>query len=394
MEFQRSITIQKNKSFLLFGPRQTGKSTLVKELLNTPTDIYLDLLQEEQFLRFSIPGTFRKEIELHNKKYPAFTCVVDEVQNIPSILSEIHSLIESTKIRFIATGSSARKLKRTGANLTAGRAQSKQLFPLTYREIGSDFDLEKALTFGLLPTVWGADNLSKEDQARFLISYGNTYLKQEVLEEGLVRNIAPFSKFIELVAHEDSQLVNYTRIGSEVGLTSKTIREHYSILEDTFLGFFLPPFGKSKREQIVQHPKFFLFDPGVTNALAKVRFESLNPVVFGIRFEQFIVTQLKALLSYNDRQEDLYFWRTKDGAEIDIVCGNLRSPLFAIEVKSNPDDSGKALKHIDRFLSHYPRTPVFIVSPMKRGRLLRTPNGVEIEQLPWMEFFEEKLFTL
>jgi predicted AAA+ superfamily ATPase len=230
--YKRTLSPNKEKSWFLFGPRQTGKSTFVKKLLRKK-DLYIDLLPQKNFLNYAKnPGRLREEVLAHHQRFGRFVCVIDEIQKIPSLLDEVHELIESCNIRFILTGSSARKLRRGGANLLAGRAYTYRFFTLTFQELGQDFQLDRALRVGCLPVLWGASN---DDEQEFLRSYTETYLKEEIAAEGLVRNIGPFSYFLDIVAANDGETVNFSNVARECGVTVKTVQQYYQILEDTFL---------------------------------------------------------------------------------------------------------------------------------------------------------------
>jgi predicted AAA+ superfamily ATPase len=314
--YTRQIFPSKTKSWLLFGPRQTGKSTYVKGLLSA-SDLYIDLLPQRNFLNYvKNPGRIREEILAHLKLHDDFICVIDEIQKIPSLLDEVHELIESTDITFILTGSSARKLRRGGANLLAGRAYNYHFFPLTFQELGPNFDLEKALIIGSLPTLWSD---IREDPREFLKAYTETYLKEEIAAEGLVRNIGPFSNFLDIAAANDGEIVNFSNMARECAVSVKTAQQYYQILEDTFLAFRLPAWKKSVRKRLVSHPRYYFFDPGVTNVLAHTLTEQLNTRVRGRRFEQFVMGQILAAIEYKRLDLQLYYWRTNHGSEVDLL---------------------------------------------------------------------------
>lgn len=382
---KRVLLPSKTRSCFLFGPRQTGKSTLVKEQLKE-SDLYINLLPERTFLSYAKePGRFREEILAHQKKYPNALCVVDEIQKLPALLDEVHDLIENTQLRFILTGSSARKLKRGAANLLAGRASTYRLFPFTLEELGADFDLERALLIGLLPYLW-SQKISKQDEREFLMAYADTYLREEIQSEGIVRQIAPFAHFLDVAANNDGQIVNYSNIARECGVSVKTAQEYYQILEDTFLAYRLNPWTKSLRKRLVSHPRYYFFDMGITNALSH-QFEKLNSEVRGRRFEQMIVLHMLAFNSYHNAGLDFFFWRSHTGIEIDLIVTRGLEVIAAIEIKSTSKVSPESLYALREFKIEYPQANAYIVCPTERARLL--DGGIQM--LPWQELFQRFL---
>jgi predicted AAA+ superfamily ATPase len=384
----RTLQLSKNRSCFLFGPRQTGKSTYVRNNL-VSEDLYINLLPQRNFLNYQRdPNQFRQEVLAHHAQKGTFTCVVDEIQKIPALLDEVHDLIESYGIRFILTGSSARKLKRGAANLLAGRANTYHLYPCTYQELGENFDLEKTLALGTLPYLWSS-TLNTDDQTEFLRSYVDVYLREEIQAEGVVRNIAPFVRFIDVAANNDGELVNYTNIARECGVSVKTIQEYYQILEDTFLAYRIDPWMKSIRKRLVSHPRYYLFDTGVTNALCQ-NFGGLNTQVRGRRFEQFIILQLIALNHYYRLGLEFFFWRTNTGVEIDLILTHAKKPIAAIEIKSNPLIENSDAYALREFKIEYPELKTYVLCPIDRPRLL----GDDVQILPWQSFLTETLFEL
>lgn len=382
--FIRDINITETKSFFLFGPRQTGKSTYVKSLLKQ-NDLYIDLLPQKNFLNYAKkPGRIREEILAHLKQHNKPLCVIDEIQKIPELLDEVHELIESKGLRFILTGSSARKLRRGNANLLAGRAYTYHLFPLTFMELGDHFNLEKALKIGMLPVLWES---AKEDSNEFLKSYTNTYLKEEIAAEGLVRNIGPFAQFLDIVAANDGETVNYNNIARECSVSVKTVQQYYQILEDTFLSYKLPAWVRSERKRLVSHPRYFFFDTGITNALAHTLSEQLNPRISGRRFEQFVICQIIAFIHYKRLDHQLYYWRTNHGAEVDLLICRGNNILYAIEIKSSQNIAKESLTGLNSFINDNPDVPVYILGEKQNRRQL--DNGATI--LNWNEFILEKL---
>lgn len=382
--FSRQIKSSKTKSWFLFGPRQTGKSTYVKSLMG-PTDLYIDLLPQRAYLNYSkTPGRLREEILAHLQKYNKFTCIIDGVQKIPALLDEVHALIESTDIRFILTGSSARKIRRGGANLLAGRAYTYNLFPLTAKELGKEFNLDKALVQGCLPVLWQ----SADDEPReFLRSYAETYLREEVAAEGLVRDIGPFSNFLDIAAANDGEIVNYSNVARECAVSVKTVQQYYQILEETFLAFRLPAWRKSARKRLVAHPRYYFFDTGVVNVLAHTLNGQLNANIRGRRFEQFVITQIIAAINYMRLDLQLYYWRTNHGSEVDLLVCRGEYILAAVEIKSSQFISTETLSGLKNFCSEHPETPAFVLGDDQTPRLISD----KILLMNWDEFISEKL---
>ncbi|MBN2059416.1 MAG: ATP-binding protein [Deltaproteobacteria bacterium] len=382
--FIRTINIPESKSCFLFGPRQTGKSTYVKKLLGEK-DLYIDLLPQRNFLNYAKnPGRVREEILAHLEKHNDPLCVIDEIQKIPELLDEVHELIESKGIRFILTGSSARKLKRGSANLLAGRAYTYHLFPLIFPELGDNFNLEKAMRIGTLPVLWES---AKEDPNEFLRSYADTYLKEEIAAEGLVRNIGPFAQFLDIAAANDGETVNYNNIARECSVSVKTVQQYYQILEDTFLSYKLPAWVRSERKRLVSHPRYYFFDTGVTNSLAHTLSDSLNPHVFGRRFEQFVVCQIMAFIHYKRLDYQLYYWRTNHGAEVDLLICQGNRIKYALEIKSSQNIAKESLTSLNSFISDNPDVSVYVLGEKQNQR--RLENGATI--LNWNEFILEEL---
>jgi predicted AAA+ superfamily ATPase len=382
--FRREINPVKSKSYFLFGPRQTGKSTFVKSLISRK-DLYIDLLPQRNFLNYAKnPGRMREEILAHLKRYDSPLCIIDEIQKIPALLDEIHELIESKGIRFILTGSSARKLRRGGANLLAGRAYTYHLFPLTFTELGHQFDLDKALKTGTLPVLWGS---REEDSQEFLRSYTETYLKEEIAAEGLVRNVGPFAQFLDIAAANDGETVNFNNIARECSVSVKTAKEYYQILEDTFLAFKLPAWTRSERRRLVSHPRYYFFDTGITNELAHTLTDQLNPKILGRRFEQFVICQLMASVYYNRLDCQLYYWRTNHGAEVDVLLTTGNRIICALEIKSSQNIVKEKLAGLKSFIDDNPSVPAFVLGVRQNRRQLQ--NNITV--INWDDFISGEL---
>jgi len=382
---KRTLKLPERKSCFLFGPRQTGKSTLVQSLLSKK-DLYINLLPQRTFLAYAREGgRFRDEIKAHTERHGAFTCVVDEIQRLPDLLNEVHDLIESTKVRFLLTGSSARKLRRGASNLLAGRAYTRHLHPLTPTEIGRAFDLERALRFGCLPALWNPPG--EENEREFLGTYADVYLREEIQEEGIVRKIGPFARFLDVAAANDGQIVNYSTVARDCGVSVKTAQQYYQILDDTFLVLRVDGWHKSVRKQLITHPKYYLFDTGVTNALTHQLGPALNPEARGRRFEQLVVSQVRAAIDYLGLDLKLHFWRTNAGAEVDLLFVRGNRILCAAEIKSSDSIASRDFRGLRSFSEAHPRVPLYLLVP--RGLPRRAEGGMAVRA--WTDFIEEEL---
>jgi len=357
--FRRVLHLPPRRSALILGPRQTGKSTFVAQIL--PEGAWtVDLLRHDQFLRYSKdPALFRREVEERARR-GVRVVFVDEVQKVPALLDEIHGLIEKQKLRFILTGSSARKLRRGGANLLAGRAATLRMHPLVVEEHGEAFDLERALRLGALPPVIAAP----DDDARTLLrDYAETYLREEVQAESLVRNLGGFARFLDIAAAQSGELLNTAAVGRDAALAARTVSEYFQILEDTLLAFKLEAWRKGARARLVAHPRVFLFDTGVTNALNRRLTGALDPSMRGRLFEQWLFLECRRMLDYAQSEARLFFWRTNHGAEVDLLVekhGKLRA---AVEIKSTRRVAGADLVGLRSFAEDNPGVPRFVVTP-------------------------------
>lgn len=332
-----------SNSFFLFGARGTGKSTFIKERFSS-SSIYLDLLDPALEDRLS-----RNPTDLHliigNESYE--WVIIDEVQKVPRILDIVHSLIESRKQKFILTGSSARKLKRGGANLLAGRAFVYDLFPFVTHEIGDRYSLPSLLQFGSLPKVVTTDSL--EERKAYLRSYALTYIKEEVSAEQILRKLDPFRNFLRIAADQSGKLVNHSAIGKQLGIDHKTVINYFSILEDTLLGFYLPSFHLSVRKSQIVAPKFFFFDLGVRNSLSEMIDLTPSPQssYFGDLFEHFVILEAYRLNSYLQRDYRFSHLRTKAGFEVDLILSKGRANIL-VEIKSTSRIDPSEVAHLAR----------------------------------------------
>ncbi len=363
---------------LLLGPRQTGKSTYIRSIL-PPGAWTVDLLQHDEFLRYSKhPDAFRTAV-LEQVRRGVSTIFVDEVQKVPELLDEVHGLIESTGVRFLLTGSSARKLRRGGANLLAGRAIPLRMHPLTVAEHGDDFDLERALRFGALPAVVAASDDGARDILR---GYAETYLREEIQAESLVRNLGGFARFLDVAAAQSGDLLNAASVARDASLASRTVQEYFQILEDTLLGFRLEPWRQGVRARLVGHPRFYLFDTGVTNALnRRLTQEEFDPATRGRLFEQWLVLECIRHVDLARSEARLYFWRTNTGAEVDLLVEKHGRIQAAIEIRSSRTIDGSDLRGLRSFRGENPDVPSFLVTPMATPHRL---DGVLVTN--WRDF--------
>ena len=350
-------------SMFLWGPRQTGKSTLLKQLF--PDAPYYDLLKSEVYALYKMkPSRLRDECMMMEEDE---IVIIDEVQKIPELLDEVHWLMVNRGIHFILCGSSARKLKRSGANLLGGRAIRKTLHPLVSAEI-PDFDIDKAVNVGMLPRHYLASLPAKRIQA-----YVGDYLQQEVIAEALVRNLDSFTRFMEVAALSDGEMVNYTKIASECGVSSKTVKEYFVILQETLLGYMLPAYTNTVKRRVQVAPKFYYFDVGITNYLLHRAPLRRGTAEYGHAFEHLIVQEVIAYMDYSESMKGLSFWHTQNNAyEVDLIVGNAE---VAIEIKSSDNITTSHLKGLKAFGEEHPDCKLIVVSLEERPRMM---NGVEI----------------
>ncbi len=376
MDFTRPLDVAalaKKKSFFLLGPRATGKSFLIRQQLGDQA-VVIDLLRSDIYLRLSVnPGLLESLIE-GGRPGRSSPIVIDEVQKLPSLLDEVHRLIEERRMRFILTGSSARKLKRGHANLLGGRAWTAHLHPLTYPEIPR-FDLLRFLRYGGLPPVVLSDEPEEE-----LHAYVRTYLHEEIQAEGLVRRLPAFSRFLTTAALTNGQMLNFAKIGNDAGLPAATVREHYFLLEDTLVGFLLPAWVKSKKRKAISTAKFYFFDTGVTHALAGTKVLDRNSDLYGRSFEQWLAMELRAYLDYRRHHEPLCYWRSVADHEVDFVIGD----HTAIEVKATRRVTGSDLRGLEALAEEKIVRRLFLVSEDP----VETKRG-SIRCLPWKRFLDE-----
>ncbi len=357
------------RSAFLWGPRKTGKTTLLRQ--QYPEALWIDLLDYDLFLSLSQrPTRLGRILEAQHSEI----VVIDEVQKIPQLLDEVHRLMEHKGYRFILSGSSARKLKRGKANLLGGRAWRFELYPLVTRELNS-LNLNKALCFGLLPSHY-----LSPDPEMDLKGYVHDYLKEEIQAEALTRKLPAFSRFLQSAAATNGMLLNYSNAAREAGVSVKTIREYYQILEDTLIGRQLPPWRKGRKRRLIETSKFFFFDTGIVSAL--LGYKKLTPGTreYGRAFEHFILQECWAYRHYSGKDFPISFWRTASGSEVDLILGEADA---ALEIKS-ATDVGERTRGIHLFREEVPCRKTFIVSKEPLPRRI----GSEITVLPWQVFCE------
>jgi len=357
--YPRFLKPLKSNSFFLFGARGTGKTTLLKGLFNESERTIIDLLNPRLVANFqSNPENFSAEVKASQKEW----IIVDEIQKVPALLDLVHMHIEEDGKKFILTGSSARKLKRGSANLLAGRAFVYNLFPLTHRELDTVFDLHQILSFGSLPKIISFSEVAEKQQ--FLSAYCDTYLKEEILVEQIIRNLPPFRRFLDVAAQMNTEQISYTAISKDINSDPKTVSKYFSILEDTLLGFTLQPYHQSIRKRQKTAPKFYWFDNGVARSLSGTIEAPLLPQSFeyGRLFENFIVNEIYRLLSYQGKRFNLSFLRTKDDAEIDLIIERAGQPTCLVEIKSGSQIDESHVRHLQSFLPDFKNSEAYCLS--------------------------------
>ncbi len=362
MGISRNLDLtHETKSVLLLGPRQTGKTWLLKNTF--PEASYHNLLHADTFLRLvTRPQSLREELRSGMMTEPI---IIDEIQKLPILLDEVQAMIDEFGIRFILTGSSARKLKRGGVNLLGGRARVRKMHPLTSKEMGP-IDLERILTYGGLPPVFLSD-----DPWDDLRAYCGTYLQQEIADEGISRRIDAFARFLRVAAIMSGELLNFEALASDAAVPARTVREYYSILQDTLIGELVEPWKRGSKRKAVSSGRFWFFDIGVRNALAGERGFGEGSERWGKNLEQLIYTELRAFLDYSKDDRPLTFWRTRDGHEVDFVLGD----EIAIEVKATSNPSERHLAGLSSIADEGIFRRRILVCTAIRASLIR---GVEI----------------
>jgi predicted AAA+ superfamily ATPase len=372
----------KSNSFFLFGARGTGKSTLLRNQDFLKNSIYIDLLDPDlEELYATKPQELVEQCAANlEKKW----IVIDEVQKVPKLLDLVHQLMESKKQKFALTGSSSRKLKRGGANLLAGRAFLFHLFPLTAEELGDQFHLDDILNWGSLPKIFEYE--LEQEKRRYLTSYFQTYLKEEIVTEQIIRNLDPFRLFLPLAAQMDGQIVNYANISKDTGADPKTIQNYYQILEDTNLGIFLNPYMRSVRKVQKQSPKFYFFDCGVKKSLEKMLSQKLMPKTsgYGNAFESWFINECSRQNQYKELDFSLSYLRTKDDVEIDLIIERPGAKTVLVEIKSTNQIDARHVKSLTHFQKDFPGAELICACQEK------TPKKIDsVWILPWRDALKE-----
>jgi predicted AAA+ superfamily ATPase len=371
--YSRIIKPPKGKSFFLFGPRGTGKTTWVKSAF--PNAVYIDLLEAELFndltanpqrLSNLIPPDFKDWI------------IIDEIQRIPDLLHEVHRLIETKRYRFILTGSSARKLKRKGPDLLAGRALTLSMHPLSVAELAEDFRLEHSLRYGQLPSVY-----IEADPKKYLEAYVRTYLEEEIRQEGLTRNLSMFARFLEAASFSQGSVLNMSSVARECYVERKAVESYFSILEDLMIGYRIPIFSKKAKRRLIVHPKFYFFDAGVYRTLRPMGPLDAPEEVDGVALETLFLQEFIALNSALDFGYKVFYWRTSNGREVDFVLYGAKG-LLAFEIKRTSRITSDVLGGLKSFLADYPMAKTYFVY-MGNRRMYKD----KIEIIPVLEILKD-----
>jgi uncharacterized protein len=362
-----------DQSYFLFGPRGTGKSSWVRSFY--PDAVYIDLLEDEIYRTLlARPGSLSESFPVDR---PA-TVILDEVQKVPSVLDEVHRLIEKKKIQFVLTGSSARKLKKQGVNLLAGRALTHSMYPLTARELGSAFSLEKAIQFGMLPM-----SITSPHPKRYLESYVKTYLKQEVEQEGLVRQLGSFARFLEVASFSQAAILSVAQIATDAQVHRKVVEDYFSILRDLLLSYELPVFTKKAKREMMAKRKFYFFDVGLYRTLRPKGPLDQNSELTGPAFETLCLQELIALNHDFETGYEFFHWRTRKHEEVDLVLYGERG-FLAFEFKSSSRLRGEDFKTLELFHEDYPQARRYVVYGGKESRIYK---GIHV--VPALEFFKK-----
>jgi predicted AAA+ superfamily ATPase len=379
----RIIKTENDESFFVFGSRGTGKSTLIKDRYPAAHTVNLLLPSHEERLSADPEDLVNEVLALDVNTTHVF---IDEIQKVPKLCDVVHYLIEEKKVpqKFILTGSSARKLKSAGANLLAGRAVFLNLYPFCSYELGDDFDLEKALSFGLLPKVWNQDK--KGGIVRFLRAYCQTYLKEEVWAEHLIRKLEPFRKFLEVAAQHNTHIINYSTIAKAIDVDVKTVQTYFQILEETHIGIMLEPYSRSIRSQVHAAPRFYYVDTGIVRTLNRTVNLPLTPSTteYGELFEQFFVLECIKLNHYLELDYKFSYVTTKAGAEIDLIIERPGDSSVLIEIKSARKAQNDMAAHIGSFIKDFDHPRALVVSQ----DTLRRKVG-KVTFLHWQEALSE-----
>jgi len=373
MDIQRLLPLPKS-TFFLWGPRQSGKTTLLKARF--PDAHRIDLLRTDERIRFERePMRLREEV----RALPEETrmVVIDEVQKVPALLDEVHYLLQEDDRVFALCGSSARKIRRTHANLLGGRALRRELLGLSARELGDSFSLDRMVNHGSLPPYY-----LMEDSREHIAAYVDLYLKEEILDEGLTRNLPVFSSFLRAAAIGDTEVTNFSNIGRECGVASSTVRGYYEILEDTLIGAFLPAFTRRAKRRVQRAPKFYFRDVGVVNHLVRRHTVEEGSETFGKAFENWVFHELSVHVRDVPVPYDISYWRLSSGIEVDFVLGDAET---AIEVKGKRRLQSRDTRHLEEFRKEHPDAKNLVVVCLEPQARI-TDSGIRI--LPYADFID------
>ena len=378
MPIKRQLQLSEINSFFLFGARGTGKTTLLKQLPFLNNALYIDLLDADQEEQYALrPGLLIEQAEAMDE---GEWIIIDEIQKLPKLLDHVHIIVTKKNIRFALTCSSSRKLKRGGANFLAGRAFSFSLYPFTAQELGDRFDLQEALQWGTLPKI--ISYKSDKDKKRFLRTYTQTYLKEEILVEQLIRNLTPFRLFLSIAAQMNTQIINFSNIARDTGVDHKTVQNYYQILVDTNLGFFLEAYNRSVRKVQKQSPKFYLFDMGVKRSLQNMLNVPLVPrtTEFGDAFEGWFIGECFRLNHYHELDFKFSYLRTKDDVEVDLIIDRPGQSQILLEIKSSDRVDDRHVKNLVHFNKDFPDAELICASRVAHKQVVK---GIKV--LPWKD---------
>lgn len=369
------LPLSGKSSIFLFGPRGTGKTAWIKE--NLSNSIYIDLLDFNNYNQFLANPTRLEAMIPQN--YTEWV-VIDEIQRVPELLNEVHRIIESKKIKFLLTGSSARSLRKLGVNLLAGRALTYYMHPLTIQEIGESFNLNHSVKYGLLPSA-----ITHENPQKYLESYVQTYIREEVLQEGLTRNIGSFSRFLEAASFSQGNILNISEIARELGLNRLLVSNYFSILDDLLLAKQITPFSYRAKRKIISHCKFYFFDTGAYRIIRPTGLLDSPEEIDGSALETLFLQSLQAINDYLELGYKIHFWRTQAGNEVDFILYGPKG-LHAFEIKRSKQINSSNLKGLKSFLEDYPQAKAYIIYLGKNkeyyGNIVALPFEEALKDLP------------
>ena len=373
--YARIISYPKNNSFFLFGPRSTGKSTWVQN--EFPSALFIDLLRASTFTRMTAqPDRLERMIPEGFSDW----IIIDEIQKIPPLLDEVHRLIERRKLKFILTGSSPRKLRRGGVNLLGGRAMTLGMYPLTATELKNDFDLKRALIHGLIPLAYTA-----EDPRDFLESYIQVYLQEEIAQEGLIRNIGSFARFLESASFSQGSILNVSTVARDCAVPRKTVEGYFDILNDLRIGYRIPLFQKRAKRKMQAHPKFYFFDVGLFRTLRPLGPLEENEEITGPALETLVLQELLALNAYLKKRYQIHYWRSANNMEVDFIVYGEKA-FYAIEVTKASRVRENDSAGLKTFLHDYPNAKAYLLY----GGYDRYFED-KIHYIPVTDFFEDAI---